>query len=146
MVEYYPLRKERTDYGKAIRKQYESHLVYEKRSNMTKWSLRKDNISNTITTVQKDTWIACIERVKEMSKKLVVRKLTPIECFKLMGFTKEDAEKCYAVGLSDSALYRAAGNSICVPCIKLLFQHLFKSQEDNNYICEDEIMNGKKND
>lgn len=144
MVEYFVLRKSRTEYGKLVRKAYESHQLYEKRGNMVEWDIRFDGFANTLTTVLKDNYIACIERIKDMSKKLVVRKLTPIECFKLMGFTKEDAEKCYAVGLSDSALYRASGNSIVTNCIKLLFQHLYKSQEDENFICEDEIMNNKK--
>ena len=51
------ITKERTDYGKAIRKDYESHVVEEKIGNMTKLSIRNDDLVNTITTVTKDNLI-----------------------------------------------------------------------------------------
>lgn len=51
------LRAERTDYGKKIRKQYETGEVYEKISNMREMMPRTDGISNTITTIQKDNYV-----------------------------------------------------------------------------------------
>lgn len=48
------LRKVRNEYGKQIRKAYESHELYEKRSNMTQLEIKSDSVSNTITTVLKD--------------------------------------------------------------------------------------------
>ena len=51
------LTPKRTDYGKAIRKDYESHMVYEKRKNMQQLEPRLDGITNTITTVLKDNLI-----------------------------------------------------------------------------------------
>ena len=47
----------RTEYGKEIRKSYESHEVYEQRKNMTELEPRTDNLTNTLTTVQKDNLI-----------------------------------------------------------------------------------------
>lgn len=41
----------RTEYGKRIRKLYESHQISEKRGNMTQLEARTDGISNTLTTV-----------------------------------------------------------------------------------------------
>lgn len=73
-----------------------------------------------------------------MSKKYAIRKLTPVECFRLMGLTIEDAEKCRAVGMSDSALYKQAGNGIVTNCVQLLFEHLYKAQHDDTYTCMDE--------
>lgn len=67
-----------------------------------------------------------------------VRKLTPKECWRLMGFTDEDYEKAVSVGLSDSAGYKQAGNSIVTNCIELLAEHLYKAQYDNTYECRDE--------
>ena len=55
-----------------------------------------------------------------------------------MGFTEEHVNKCIEWGLSDSALYKQAGNSIITNCIKLLAEHLYKAQVDSTYICEDE--------
>lgn len=68
----------------------------------------------------------------------IVRKLTPKECFKLMGFTEEQVDKCTDWGLSDSALYKQAGDSIITNCIELIAEHLYKAQYNNNYICKDE--------
>lgn len=53
----YCLRKVRNEYGKAIRKDYESGKLKEKRSNMTQWDIREDGICNTLTTVLKDNYI-----------------------------------------------------------------------------------------
>ena len=65
-------------------------------------------------------------------------KLTPTECYRLMGFTNEDVAKSKAVGMSDTQLYRQAGNSIVTNCIELLAEHLYKAQEDDSYKCYDE--------
>ena len=48
------LTPKRTEYGKQIRKAYESKQIQESRHNMTELEPRQDNISNTMTTVQKD--------------------------------------------------------------------------------------------
>ena len=67
-----------------------------------------------------------------------IRKLTPTECWKLMGMTKEDVEKARAVGLSNSQLYKQAGNGLVTNCISLLMEHLYKSQYNETYKCSDE--------
>lgn len=54
VVESQVLTPKRTEYGKQIRKSYESGAVQESRHNMTELEPRKDGISNTLTTVQKD--------------------------------------------------------------------------------------------
>ena len=70
----------------------------------------------------------------------VVRKLTPKECHRLMGFDDIDYESCKAVGMSDTQGYKQSGNSIVTTCISLLIEHLYKAQYDNTYICTDEKM------
>lgn len=57
LIEPKILRPERTEYGKAIRKQYEAGEVEESRHNMTELHPREDGISNTLTTVQKDNLV-----------------------------------------------------------------------------------------
>ena len=42
-----------------------------------------------------------------------------------MGFDDEDIEKCIAKGISDSQLYKQAGNSIVVQCLDGIFENLF---------------------
>ena len=164
------LRPVRTDYGKKIRKQYESGEIEESRHNMTRLEPRDDEISNTITTVQKDnllldqryidgisdkhsfakkkaqgmlnesgelperfnpynaqeidevspTLTANCDRSTNSSTVLMkqpnfrIRKLTPKECWRLQGFPDWAFERARAVGVSDSQLYKQAGNSVTV--------------------------------
>lgn len=55
----------RTEYGKRIRKLYESHQISEKRGNMTQLEAITDGISNTLTTVQKDNLVLEIRTVDD---------------------------------------------------------------------------------
>lgn len=67
-----------------------------------------------------------------------IRKLTPTECWKLMGLTENDCSKVKAMGIADSQLYKQAGNGIVTNCVELLAEHLYKAQYDNTYKCTDE--------
>lgn len=49
-----------------------------------------------------------------------VRRLMPIECFRLQGFTEEQFKKAEATGLKDGRLYKMAGNAVSVPVISAL--------------------------
>lgn len=53
-----------------------------------------------------------------------VRRLTPLESFHLMEFSDEDYNKCKAVGISDTQLYKQAGNSIVVKVLEEIFKKL----------------------
>ena len=59
---------------------------------------------------------------------LRIRKLTPKECFRLMGFDDTDFEKAAQVN-SNSQLYKQAGNSIVVNVLEAIFKELFKNEE-----------------
>lgn len=69
---------------------------------------------------------------------LRIRKLIPLETWRLMGFEDSDFDKALAIGLTDSAAYREAGNSIVTTCIAQIAEHLYKAQYDETYICTDE--------
>lgn len=244
------LRAERTEYGKAIRKQYEAGEVYEKIGNMRELSPRTDGVSNTITTLLKDNYVyepqvnnvgniypsngqngniydvngisptinvgtgvkgcgigsnntpkviipepivyddyngrissdqdaintlttncgASAERngvkilepmivddlyanreprlytdaspalrsersglkVAEHFVKYRIRKLTPKECWRLMGFTDEDHDRASQY-VSASARYKQAGNSICTCCLVSIFNALFLEDYSTSY-------------
>lgn len=55
-----------------------------------------------------------------------IRKLTPRECWRLMGFDDEDFNKARAVN-SDTQLYKQAGNSIVVNVLEAIMGNMFKS-------------------
>ena len=54
-----------------------------------------------------------------------VRKLTPLECWRLMSFSDEDYYKAKNEGISNSQLYKQAGNSIVVKVLEGIFESLF---------------------
>ena len=61
-----------------------------------------------------------------LDNNFTIRKLTPLECFRLMGMSDENFYKIKAKGISDSQLYKLAGNSICVNVLKHIFISLFQ--------------------
>lgn len=62
------LTPKRTEYGKAIRKSYESGELQESRHNMTELEPRTDGVSNTLTTVQKDNLVMETVKIKQATK------------------------------------------------------------------------------
>ncbi|ORI39405.1 hypothetical protein BMR90_02175 [Leuconostoc mesenteroides subsp. cremoris] len=76
-------------------------------------------ISGTLTTNHpQNTW----------SKDYRIRKLTPRECWRLQAFPDELFDKAQQAGLSDSQLYKQAGNSVTVNVIEYI-GHLLKERE-----------------
>lgn len=76
-----------------------------------------DGVCNALTTVQKDNMLL------EITEQYRVRKLTPKECWRLMGFSDEDYEKAAEVN-SKTQLYREAGNSIVKDVLMAIFSQL----------------------
>lgn len=60
-----------------------------------------------------------------------IRKLTPKECWRLMGFYDEDFEKAARVN-SNTQLYKQAGNSIVVNVLEEIFKQMM-GEEDAIY-------------
>ena len=61
-----------------------------------------------------------------------IRKLTPRECFRLMGVTEENIDKIQQSGVSQSQQYKMAGNSIVVDCLFHLFRKMFTETENES--------------
>ena len=53
-----------------------------------------------------------------------IRKLTPLECFRLMGFSDEEFNRIK--GVSNTQLYKMAGNSIVVNVLEGIFNNLLR--------------------
>lgn len=100
-------------------------------------------VSNSLTTVAKDCLILEImeqELKKEKDENgktwyldeqsgryfsYRIRKLTPRECFRLMGVRDKDIDTIQAAGISNSQQYKMAGNSIVVDQLVHLFMQMF---------------------
>ena len=94
----------------------------------------QQGISYTLTTEDRH----CVYMPEEkLKKKRLVRKLIPLECERLMGFPDywTDIPKA-----SDSARYRALGNSVAVPCVDFIlcgiayFLSMMEGEEEHVYI------------
>ena len=180
------LTPKRTEYGKSIRKAYESGEIKESRHNMTELEPRTDGISNTLTTVQKDNLVLeklCINDrgfskkepqisigtiptlraethgnlPKVIENQYRIRKLTPLECWRLMGFSDEDflsaklgnkelgkeilakyphlgkrafTEVQRLEKMSNSQLYKQAGNSIVKNVLMAILWQMIPGKEN----------------
>ena len=170
VIEPNVLTPKRTEFGKAVRKQYEAHEIDMSRHDMTTMEPRTDGVTNTLTSVQKDNYLAIPEATakgyaeanegdsvnlavpnsttrrgrvgKQMANTLDtgcqqgvveqennvryrIRKLTPRECFRLMGVDDADIDKIQESGISNSQQYKMAGNSIVVDTLYHLFRKMF---------------------
>jgi DNA (cytosine-5)-methyltransferase 1 len=142
--------------------------------NMQHLEPRKDDLTNTITSVQKDNYVAIKTANKTgydmatdgdgidlgypnsttrrgrvghgVSKTIPtgggdsmgtldgfrIRKLTPRECWRLMGFDDDDFDKAQSTGMSNTQLYKQAGNSIVVNVLEgILLDLLTRSRHDS---------------
>lgn len=59
-----------------------------------------------------------------------IRKLTPLECWRLMGVSDEDFYKAQKVN-SNTQLYKQAGNAIVVDVLYYIFKNLFDENRNN---------------
>lgn len=55
-----------------------------------------------------------------------IRRLMPIECWRLQGFTDEQFHKVEALGMSDAQLYKQAGNAVTTNVIEAIGKRLKK--------------------
>jgi DNA (cytosine-5)-methyltransferase 1 len=83
------------------------------------------NIAPTQTTQCGSTASSATILIKEKVTNTNIRKLTPKECWRLMGFDDEDVDKASEVN-SNTQLYKQAGNSIVINVLETIFKELFK--------------------
>ncbi len=91
----------------------------------------KDIAPTQTTNCGSSTSSAAVLISENGSNYLKIRKLTPLECWRLMGFDDEDFYKAKNVGISDTQLYRQAGNSIVVNVLEEIFKTLLNLKLKN---------------
>ena len=122
--------------------------------------INKQGTSNTITTVQKDNYVVepmgtltahnsskfgpgymdGVSKTLKANKHDIsvvynnfrIRKLTPLECWRLMGFKDYEFHKAEKVN-SNTQLYKQAGNSIVVDVLESILGALIKKEEINEF-------------
>ena len=86
----------------------------------------KDIAPTQTTTCGITTSSAAVLISEDGNHFMKIRKLTPLECWRLMGFGDDDFYKVKSVGISDTQLYKQAGNSIVVNVLEAIFRNLLK--------------------
>lgn len=79
--------------------------------------LSENGLSTTLTTMKGGSRAPKV-LIKNTRNSLLIRRLTPRECWRLQGFTDEQFSKVQNTGVSDSQLYKQAGNAVTVPVVK----------------------------
>ena len=82
-------------------------------------------VSGTLTTSDKTKIV--IGGGTNLMNNLRIRKLTPRECFRLMGVKDEDFEKV-AKNQSNASLYHLAGDSIVVNVLMAIFKEMMEDK------------------
>ena len=60
-----------------------------------------------------------------------IRRLTPLECMRLMNVSDSDIDKIQAAGISESQQYKMAGNSIVVSVLEGIFTQMFRADPES---------------
>ena len=89
----------------------------------------RGQVSPTIT-------VGGINGLNRIESQYRIRKLTPLECWRLMGFTDEEFRKAESVN-SNTQLYKQAGNSIVVDVLVAIFDEMLKSLNGDSPKYED---------
>lgn len=110
--------KQATKLGYAIAEEGDSINLEQPNSKTRRGRVGKQ-MANTLTT-------SCNQAVVQNYR---IRKLTPKECWRLMGFKEEQFEKAEKV-CSNTQLYKQAGNSIVVNVMEEIFKQLLKIKEN----------------
>ena len=80
--------------------------------------LRDDDLANSITSAE------CDSLVKKQNK---IRRLTPLECWRLQGFTDLEFFNAQKT-CSDTQLYKQAGNTITVNVMMEIFKKIYENE------------------
>jgi len=149
----------RTEYGKAIRKQYGDNNLPESRHNLTQLQPKQDGTSNTLTSVAKDNLLiepsdptiispghgyfegavntetsptvkcSAMQAQHFVSNGIRIRRLTERELYRLMDVSEPDIDTLLAAPIPRTQHAKLAGNSIVVACLYHIFRNLFVTTE-----------------
>ena len=98
----------------------------ERKSGVSEFQIDNENaVASTVTT-------AHTPKCYGESLGFRIRKLTPREVFRLMDADDEDIDKLLNSGISNTQLYKMAGNSICTSVLYHIFRKLFIEKDNEN--------------
>ena len=98
-----------------LEKETENYIEWNGKFRQRSRAFKEDKIVGAVDTINSANII----------NNLRIRKLTPKECWRLMGFDDSDFEKAEKVN-SNTQLYKQAGNSIVVNVLETILKNLIK--------------------
>lgn len=125
-----------TDTANTIDANYQKGIGNQPRTAVLVGTLRTHNDGKGFREIKDGICPAIPARAREdgsgqpvISDGARIRRLTPLECFRLQGFPDEIVQKAYEVGISDAQLYKMAGNTVTVPVVYDIAQRIYKKME-----------------
>ena len=115
--------------GDAILEFSELPLAYDEQNNI----LRKDGTVGTLTTDGSSP--KHNNRVIVGGNSVRIRRLTPRECWRLQGFPDSYFDKAKAAGISDTQLYKMAGNAVTVNVARAIGERLKEIEDEEAQNC-----------
>lgn len=94
--------------------------IYVNRASSKRGVVQKEKIP-TLKTSCSDVAVV----VNDLNDYISIRKLTPRECWRLMGWNDDEIDKVMDGTISNTQLYKMAGNSIVVNCLMAVFNKLY---------------------
>jgi DNA (cytosine-5)-methyltransferase 1 len=117
--EVHALTERRTDEAKQLRREYRDKYGKDFSPRRGKEVVpREDGIGNCVTATQ------TIEQTLLEKPRYRIRKLTPLECWRLQGFSDEAHALVKDASISDSQRYKQAGNAVTVNVIDAIGKRL----------------------
>jgi DNA (cytosine-5)-methyltransferase 1 len=98
--------------------------IYTNRADSKRGVVQRESIP-TLKTSNKDIAVVVGDPIDLIS----IRRLTPRECWRLMGWSDDDIDKAFKANVSETQLYKMAGNSIIVNCLEAIFKNIRVSEE-----------------
>ena len=80
---------------------------------------RRGRVGNQVSQI-----LQCNDSMGVITNEFAIRKLTPLECWRLMGFSDDDFYRAKSTGNSNTQLYKQAGNSIVVNVLEKIFRNI----------------------
>lgn len=91
------------------------------------WVKGEDEVSRTVAVAGRESFSAK-HNWQHIHQGYRIRKLTPKECLRLQGFHEDTYDQLKAAGISDSQIYKQAGNAVTTNVIEALVKRLIKGE------------------
>lgn len=124
-IEYANCITAREDRGISNRKSEGTAIIVQNPHGFNKGGAFDDCTSITRSSWQENNFVQINDNAELQEKNIRIRKLIPKECWRLMGFSDNDFTSAQNAGVSNSQLYKQAGNSIVTDVLLHIYNSIY---------------------